>query len=284
MQEQDQGLHIDLARLLHSTAGRRQALRWMAVASMAPLPLLGCDGGATSSGNNSGSTGSVSDGGSSGTSGSCAVIPEETAGPYPGDGSNSNGNGIVNALQLSGIVRRDIRSSVGGASGVAEGVPLTITLKLRNNTNSCANLAGFAVYLWHCTREGLYSMYSSSVLNENFLRGVQESDANGELSFDTIFPGCYDGRMPHVHFEIYPSLAQASSAANQIKTSQLTFPLASINEAYTASGYASSVSNLGRISFASDNVFSDGTSLQMCTVSGNANQGYVATLELAIAA
>jgi protocatechuate 3,4-dioxygenase beta subunit len=187
-------------------------------------------------------------------------------------------------LTQSGVVRQDIRGSFAGMSGTAAGVPLTIKLKIVNaNANaSCGAAGGMAVYLWHCDRSGNYSLYSSGVTNQNYLRGVQEADAGGEVTFTTIFPGCYDGRMPHVHFEVYPSLAKASSAANRIKTSQFTFPLATCNEAYTATGYASSVRSLAAISYVTDNVFSDGTALQMASMSGDMVNGYVATLTVGV--
>ena len=219
----------------------------------------------------------------SSTVSSCSIIPEETAGPYPGDGSNYNSNGIANALSLSGIVRSDIRNSVAGASGTAAGIPLTLTLQLVNTAGSCANLAGYAIYLWHCTRDGLYSMYSTGVTAENFLRGVQQTDSNGKVTFLTIFPGCYAGRMPHMHFEVYPSLASATGAANKVKTSQIAFPTATCNEVYATSGYGNSAANLSAISFASDNVFSDGTELQMASISGTTSNGYSASLVVGIA-
>jgi protocatechuate 3,4-dioxygenase beta subunit len=165
---------------------------------------------------------------------------------------------------------------------VAQGIPLTIRLQLVDVAANCAPAAGAAVYLWHCTRDGGYSMYSNGITGENFLRGVQEADSQGVVTFQTIFPGCYDGRMPHVHFEVYPSLAKANNAANRIKTSQFAFPLATLNEAYASSGYGASVQNLARISFATDMVFSDGTALQMTSVSGNPTQGYVATLTIGV--
>ncbi|MEW6760645.1 MAG: intradiol ring-cleavage dioxygenase [Pseudomonadota bacterium] len=273
----------DLATLTKRAASRRQSLRWL-LAGAAAIPLAGCGGGegdstsTTSSSTSAGSTGSTG----STTTAACSAIPEETGGPYPGDGTNRNSNGVANALILSGIVRSDIRASVAGATGVAQGIPLTIRLQLVNVGANCAAAAGAAVYLWHCTREGGYSMYSNGIVNENYLRGVQEADSQGVVTFQTIFPGCYDGRMPHVHFEVYPTLARASSASNRVKTSQFTFPLTTMNEAYAGSGYAASVSNLARISFATDNVFSDGTALQMASVTGNATQGYVATLTVGV--
>ena len=176
------------------------------------------------------------------------------------------------------MVRKDIRSSFNGATAVADGVPLTIKLKINNANASCGAAGGFSVYLWHCDKDGNYSLYSSGVTNQNYLRGVQEADSNGEVSFTTIYPGCYSGRVPHVHFEIFPSLAKSSSVLNRIKTTQLTFPMATSQEVYTDTRYASSVRNLAQISFATDNIFSDGTSLQMATVTGNVKDGYVATL------
>ncbi|MFZ6746093.1 intradiol ring-cleavage dioxygenase [Undibacterium sp. JH2W] len=278
-------LETDLHTLMQAAASRRQMLRWMSVGGAASL--LGCGGGSDASTTASGTTTTGSTGTTSGTTtgsstASCSIIPEETAGPYPGDGTNSNGISIANALALSGIVRSDIRSSIAGASGVAAGVPLTIKLQLVNTKGSCASLAGYAIYLWHCDRDGNYSMYSSGVTAENYLRGVQETDSNGNVSFTTIFPGCYAGRIPHVHFEVYPGSSKISNANNKLKTSQFTFPMATLNEAYQATGYSNSVRNLSQITYATDNVFSDGTSLQMVSVTGNATLGYVVTLTVGI--
>ena len=284
MELHDHGLASDL-EMMRQAAERRKVLRWL-LAGAATLPLVSCGGGsdasstAASSGASTGTSGTGT--AATPTTGACTVIPEETGGPYPADGTNTNGGSIINVLNQSGIVRSDIRASFNGATGVAAGVPLTIKLQLLNASGNCASLAGYAVYLWHCDREGLYSLYSSGVTAKNYLRGVQETDSTGNLAFTTIFPGCYAGRMPHVHFEVYPSLAKAASAANRIKTSQFTFPMATLNEVYAASGYTASVRNLAQISYATDNVFSDGTSLQMATVTGNATDGYVVTLTVAV--
>jgi len=274
--DHDHGLAHDLKTLLQ----RRRSLLWLA--GTAALPLLGC-GGSSDDETSTGSTSST-DGSSSGSSGSstCAVIPEETAGPYPGDGSNSNSSGVVNVLTLSGIVRSDIRTSIAGASGTATGMPLTVTLNLVDASSSCADLSGYAIYLWHCTADGQYSLYSSGVINQNYLRGVQETDSSGTATFVTVFPGCYSGRMPHMHFEVYRSLATATSSTSKIKTSQIAFPVATCSEVYATTGYSASVSNLAQISFATDNVFSDGTTYQMATVTGDTTNGYVATLQVGI--
>ncbi|WP_157597999.1 MULTISPECIES: intradiol ring-cleavage dioxygenase [unclassified Rhizobacter] len=282
--EHDLGLVHDL-----QVMQRRRALTWLAGVGAASL--LGCGGGgsaaSTDSSSSSSSSGSDGSGGSSGsgTSGSCSVIPEETAGPYPGDGSNTANGSIANVLGVSGIVRSDIRPSLPASLGTAAGVTLTVTLTLVDTNASCADLSGHAIYLWHCDREGRYSMYSSGVTDQNYLRGVQETDANGQVTFTTVFPGCYSGRMPHIHFEVYRSLATATSSTSKIKTSQIAFPVADCSTIYsTASGYSASVTNLNQMSFATDNVFSDGTTLQMATLTGSVAAGYTAALTVGIAA
>ena len=113
---------------------------------------------------------------------------------------------------------------------------------------------------------------------------MQATDSSGSVAFTSIFPGCYSGRVPHVHFEVYRSLAAATSASNRIKTSQFTFPVATCNEVYATTGYSASVRNMATISLSTDNIFSDGYSLQMTTVTGNATDGYVATLTVGVAA
>jgi protocatechuate 3,4-dioxygenase beta subunit len=209
---------------------------------------------------------------------SCSVIPEETAGPYPGDGSNG-----PNVLDDDGIVRSDITASYGTSTTVAEGVPLTIELVITDTSMSCGPLEGAAVYAWHCDREGRYSIYSSGVENENYLRGVQPTAADGLASFTSIFPGCYSGRWPHVHFEVYRSVADAVAGTGLLATSQIAFPQDVCDEVYATEGYEQSVSNLARLSLASDNVFGDDEGAhQLATMTGSVEDGYVARLDVGI--
>jgi len=275
--DHDHGLAHDLNTLLQ----RRRSLLWLA-AGAAAAPLLACGGGGDDDGTST-SSDSSSSSGSSGT-GTCSVIPEETAGPYPGDGSNSNSSGVVNVLTLSGIVRSDIRTSIAGASGTAAGVPLTVTLTLVNTNSSCASLAGYAIYLWHCNRDGLYSLYSSGVTDQNYLRGVQVTDSNGQVTFTTIFPACYSGRWPHIHFEVYPSVSKATVATNKVKTSQIAMPAAQCSTVFASTGYSASVSNFSQTSLSTDNVFSDGATLETPTISGSVSAGYAIALTVGISA
>jgi protocatechuate 3,4-dioxygenase beta subunit len=282
----DLGLAHDLTRLQQQALQRRAALRWLmgagAIGGIAALGLGGCGGGGSAEAATPTSSGSTGSSGS--TSTSCSVVPEETAGPYPGDGSNSSNGGIANALALSGIVRSDFRASIAGATGVATGVPLQVIIELVNTNASCADLSGYAIYLWHCDALGRYSMYSSGVTAENYLRGVQATGSDGTASFQTIYPGCYAGRVPHMHFEIYRSTATATNWNNKLRTSQLCFP-ADVNTAvYATSGYGQSASNNAAISLSSDGIFSDGYTTQLATVTGSVGAGYVATLRVGIAA
>jgi protocatechuate 3,4-dioxygenase beta subunit len=241
MHDHDKGLAHDLPKLL----SRRQALAVLAGAALAAC-------------------GSTNDDAPVG-------IPEETAGPYPGDGSNG-----PNVLTESGVVRSDITSSFGGASGVATGVPTTVELTLLDVAGGGGPLAGAAVYLWHCDSAGRYSLYDQEIAGENYLRGVQESGADGKLTFKTIFPAAYDGRWPHIHFEIYDKLG-----GTKLRTSQLAIPQAICETVYATAGYEQSVSNLSGTSLDTDMVFSDGYKSQLATATGGAD-GVKLTLNVGV--
>jgi protocatechuate 3,4-dioxygenase beta subunit len=275
MDDHDKGLAHDL-----DTLGRRRVL--FGAAGLAATTLLtawGCGGGSDSSSTSSSS--SSSSGSSSGTSATCAVSAEETEGPFPADGSNTIDGTVSNALALTGIVRSDITSSFGSMTGTAAGVPVSLQLTLVNVNSSCADLSGYAIYVWHCDRDGEYSLYGET--DQNYLRGVQETDANGLVTFTTIFPACYSGRMPHIHIEVYRSETTATSYTNKLKTTQLALPVDVCTTVYsTATGYSASVTNFAQISFATDAVFSDGTSTEMSTVTGSVADGYVVALQVGI--
>jgi len=205
-------------------------------------------------------------------------IPDETGGPFPGDGTNG-----VNVLAEDGIVRSDITTSFGSASGVADGIPLEVVLNVQDVASGGNPLTGAAVYAWHCDAEGRYSLYSDGVTEENYLRGVQEVDADGNVRFTTVYPGCYAGRWPHLHFEVFESLAAATNGANAVKTSQLAFPQEVSETVYTDDRYPMSTDNLGELTLESDNVFGeDSAELQLATLSGDNDAGYTALLAVGV--
>jgi protocatechuate 3,4-dioxygenase beta subunit len=277
IEDHDRGLAFDLPRLV----SRRRAVGVLAGGiGTAVLAACGSSSDGVGASAASTSTATAADGAATATTATAAatgVIPDETAGPYPGDGSNG-----PNVLDDSGVVRSDITKSFGGSSGVAEGVPATVELTLIDVAGGGKPLAGAAVYLWHCDAAGRYSLYDQGVSGENYLRGVQASGSDGKLSFKTIFPAAYQGRWPHMHFEIYESVKAATSAGSKLKTSQLAIPKDACDAVYATAGYEQSVQNLAQTSLESDMVFSDGFAGQLAAASGNAKDGYTLKLNVGV--
>ena len=266
---EDQGAGFDIATLLD----RRRALGILGLGA-AGLGLAACG---TTSASSTASTASST----TATAAAAQVtteIPDETAGPYPGDGSNG-----PDVLEESGIVRSDITSSFGASSGTAQGVPMTLSLTITDLANGGSPFEGVAVYVWHCDREGRYSMYSEGVEDQNYLRGVQVADADGVVRWTSIVPACYSGRWPHVHFEVYPDAASVTDAANAIATSQVALPKNLCDAVYATDGYEASVTNLAKVSLGSDNVFGDdGGARQLAAVTGSVAKGYALSLTVPV--
>ncbi|MGV8875426.1 MAG: 3,4-dioxygenase subunit beta [Rhodococcus sp. (in: high G+C Gram-positive bacteria)] len=271
----DQGAGFDIATLVT----RRRVLSIVGAGAGA-LALAACS--STSSTGTSSTTAATSTTAAAGTTTASTTvaageIPEETNGPYPADGSNG-----VNVLEESGIVRQDITSSLDGGTTVS-GVPLSLTLTLTDTANGNTPFEGAAVYIWECDAAGLYSMYSEGVEDETYLRGIQAADADGTVTFDTIVPGCYTGRWAHIHFEVYPDVASATTVENAIATSQIAFPQDMLDTIYQLDDYAGSAENLAQIGTIEDDmVFADGYELEMGTYSGDATSGYVGSLAVAV--
>lgn len=192
----------------------------------------------------------------------CIVDPSETAGPFPADGSNNANGSLANVLADTGINRVDIRPDIGGAPETAAGgIPLDLTITILDVGDNCKPLAGYALYLWHCDAEGQYSIYNIS--EHNYLRGLGVSNKAGQLRFKTIIPGCYRGRFPHMHFELYPTLASATDYRNRVLTSQLIIPPKICDAVYSAHPlYAESIENFKNIPLENDMIFADNTPKQ----------------------
>lgn len=300
--DHDHGLAHDLEMILRQTQERRRVLAWLSGLGGAAV-LAACGGGGSDSSgslsaqSSSGTTSAATSGGSTAatttttttttSSSACIADPAETAGPYPSDGTNSANGSVSNVLTASGIVRSDIRSSFGSSSTMAPGLPMTLTISLVNTNASCAALAGHAIYLWHCNATGKYSIYDLSA--ENYLRGVQVTDSNGQATFQTIFPGCYAGRYPHIHFEVFQSLATATAGSNAVLTSQMCLPRDIATSVYSTNSslYSGSSANLAQVTIASDNVFGDNTAAQIAAqtpaLSGTATAGYAGTITVGVA-
>jgi protocatechuate 3,4-dioxygenase beta subunit len=277
MEDHDRGLVFDVA-----TLDRRRMLKLLGLSGVSAglFTIVGC--------NPSGSTGTTGPAGTAGGAATasaaaaggddtCEIIPEETAGPFPGDGSNG-----PDVLSQTGVVRKDIRSSFGSSSTVAQGIPLAISLAIQDGVD-CAPLAGAAVYVWHCDRDGNYSLYSQAAANENYLRGVQAAGDDGVVTFDSVFPAAYQGRWPHIHFEVYPSLETATDEANKIATSQIALPKDACDTVYATSGYEQSARNMQSLSLGTDMVFADdGAVHQLGTMTGDVSSGYSVSLTVPV--
>ncbi|ODT74768.1 MAG: hypothetical protein ABS76_36195 [Pelagibacterium sp. SCN 64-44] len=214
----------------------------------------------------------------------CVALPWETNGPYPADGTNVKEGQVVNALIQEGVIRQDLRPSFGTLTKVAEGVELDLELTLID-ADGCTPLPGYAIYIWHCDTTGLYSLYDT--VDANYLRGVGIADAEGKVKFTTIFPGCYDGRWPHIHFEVFESAEKAVSGEASVLTAQIALPEADCAAVYAAdSRYANGAQNLGRITIASDNVFGDNSAeeiaQQTLALTDDPAGGYVGAVTIPI--
>jgi protocatechuate 3,4-dioxygenase beta subunit len=174
-------------------------------------------------------------------------------------------------ISNTAFYRQDIRE---GRSGL----PLTLALTIVNTKNSCAALAGAAVEIWQCDADGHYSEYAQPGYNgtgQTFLRGLQVTDATGQVTFTTVYPGWYSGRATHIHVEVFVNKVS-------VKTTQVAFPEDVTRQVYGSGVYASHGQNT--TTNATDGVFSDGTTTEMATLAGDVTNGYTATLTIGVAA
>ncbi|UHG90988.1 intradiol ring-cleavage dioxygenase [Spirosoma oryzicola] len=212
-----------------------------------------------------GSGTSSSTGSTNGSSSSdCSVTPSETEGPFP-------------TKKPANFVRKDIRDD-------RTGVAFTMNITIKNANSSCAALAGALVDVWHCDKDGNYSEYggtgmqSTNYTNVDFLRGRQTTDSNGLVSFTSIFPGWYSGRAPHIHVHIY------NSSGKSLLVTQIAFPYDIANTVYTTGqsyGYTKGAQDTKN---EKDNVFGDGYTTELATVSGSLSGGYTLTHTIVVSA
>lgn len=270
---EDQGLAFDLTTM-QTRVSRRKLLGMLGVGA-GSAALAACAPASTSLSSSSSATPSAATTATS-ASASLTEMKTETAGPYPGDGSNG-----PDVLEKVGVQRRDIRGSIGGGA-TASGVPLTLKMNIIDMVNNNAAMTGAAVYVWHCEAAGKYSMYSSGLEDETFLRGVQLTGNDGSVEFTTIVPGCYEGRWPHIHFEVFSSVDDITDATKAILTSQIAVPEEVCKAVYETDNYADSVSPFSHTTLATDNVFSDGWDQQLPQSSGSVQSGYEFTIDVPI--
>ncbi len=235
---------------------RREALGTLAAVWAATT--AACGSSSPTSPTTTTTTGSASGGTSNGA---CVATASETAGPYP-DRLGMLGN--------TAFFRRDVTE---GRSGLS----LALTLTIVNTASACSAVANANVEIWQCDASGNYSEYAQPGYDgtgQTFLRGLQTTDASGKVTFQTVYPGWYAGRTTHIHVEVFVNGAS-------VKTTQVAFPEDITAQVYASGVYAAKGQNPTRNT--SDNVFSDGTSTEMATLSGSVASGYSATLTIGIA-
>jgi len=196
----------------------------------------------------------TADGSTNGNSASnCSVTAAETEGPFP---TKSPG----------GLISNDIRSDRGG-------VVLVANITIKNKNSNCAAIAGAIVDIWHCDADGNYSEYGGTGMQAtnygsvHFLRGRQTTDANGLVSFTTIFPGWYSGRAVHIHVHIY------DASGKSLLVTQIAFPAAVCDTVFTT---ATALYKRGKADTSNDrdNVFGDGYANELASLSGSVAGGY----------
>jgi len=233
---------------------RRQALELLGAAGA--VMTAACGGGgtptspsATSTSTTTNTTTTTDNGTVAGTG--CAVTPTETVGPYPSHGD---------------YFRRNVTDG-------KPGLPLSLTIAVVNAASSCAPVSGATVEIWQCDHEGVYSEYGQGT-GQNFLRGAQTTDAQGQATFDTVYPGWYQGRATHVHVEV-------TIGGRSVKVTQIAFPEDITAAVYRTGVYAAKGQNSttnGR-----DGVFADGVSQELISLSGNTSSGFSGTFQVGIA-
>ncbi|MBX7115088.1 MAG: hypothetical protein K1X64_12230 [Myxococcaceae bacterium] len=221
----------------------------------------GTGGGNTGAGGGTAAGGGASAGGGTGSNPTCQEIASETLGPYPDK---------VGMLNNAMYERSDI------AEGKA-GTALDVVLSLVNTNAACAAITGAKVVVWHCDADGHYSEYAGQPgydgTGTTYMRGVQVSDNNGQVTFKTVYPGWYPGRATHIHIEVFVN-------GTSRKVTQLAFP-ETVNTAVYAQGvYASKGSNPQ--TNGNDMVFQDSLADELATVTGNAATGYLAALTIGV--
>ena len=108
--------------------------------------------------------------------------------------------------------RSDLR--IDPATGIVQpGFPLSLSIRtLQIVKNRTVALPNAVVDLWHANAFGVYSDEAvEDTLGEKFLRGLQVSNARGQVNFTTVYPGWYSGRTPHIHLRL--RLADATTGA-----------------------------------------------------------------------
>jgi protocatechuate 3,4-dioxygenase beta subunit len=226
---------------------RRDLLERLGWAGAAILAGSSCDSSPASPDDGS-STTTTTASATTGTGAQCVLTPSLTEGPFYFDASQ---------------LRSDITEG-------RPGVPLRLALTVQS-AGPCSPIRDAVADIWHCDALGLYSGYQSEgTLGQDFLRGIQATDQNGRVEFQTLYPGWYAGRTIHIHMKIH--LDQRTAL-----TSQLYFPEAISDAVLSTSPYNGKGTRTTRN--ANDGLFTQSTVLDV--VADGA--GYAASIVIGVA-
>jgi protocatechuate 3,4-dioxygenase beta subunit len=186
-----------------------------------------------------------------GSNAACVLTPEATDGPY---------------YIAAELTRRDVTEN-------QRGVPLRLELTVQDAT-SCRPIASADVEIWHANAQGAYSGFGEGGSSSRFLRGHQRSDARGTAVFDTVYPGWYQGRTPHIHLKVHVG-------GSVVHTGQLFFDDRTSAAVYGTSAYRSH--GQADVTNATDSIYaSAGAGRSKLKLSKRAGGGYTGAIALGV--
>jgi len=224
---------------------------------------------------------------SSSSSSSCLKSTNLTRGPYFVD-NRSDSNIANDDVDTSIPERSDIRSDSEGGTGTQSGLPLTLNITVGSySSGTCSPIANAQVHIWHCNAQGVYSDVQAStndngadLRGENFLRGYQYTDANGKVSFTTIYPGWYSGRAVHIHVKV--RVFDASGNVTTEATTQLFFDDSISTAVYAANSDYSRISSRATLNSA-DSIYAAASPALLVSLTGFDTTSYSGTISIGVA-
>ncbi|NOT61524.1 MAG: hypothetical protein HOP19_15005 [Acidobacteria bacterium] len=199
---------------------------------------------------------------------SCVTKPALTEGPFFVD---------------ERLNRSDIRTDPANNNAIKPGTPFTLKFNVSRvtGTNACTSLIGAWVDLWHCDALGGYSDVSGqgnpNNLGQKWLRGYQVTDNNGEVTFQSLYPGWYQGRTTHLHYKV--RLFDGNTRTYDF-TSQLTFDDALTDVVYQAAPYNTKGARGTRNN--NDGIAQQGGSGILLNTVSDGSGGYTSTFSLGL--
>lgn len=165
--------------------------------------LTACTASATAAAAPAGAAGATGSWAAGGTAAMKAVYPDPFATAAAGEACVVTPALTLGPCYAPTMTRKDISEGLTG-------LPTRLALRVVK-ADTCEPVPNATVDIWHTSAAGIYSaLPTGSICNpkgedvsqKHFFRGVQTTDANGRVDFDTVFPGWYSGRTIHIHFTV----------------------------------------------------------------------------------